>query len=94
MLNVVKGKIVDGKRTVALPLGKWLGVEIVFKQGADKSYSLRVCDGKTPVFNAEKLEYGAAPMSSFGDIVVAQTSNEDNAYFDIRNMDFGEASPK
>ena len=36
----------------------------------------------------------AAAANSFTEIIVAQTSNVDGAYFDIRNLSFGEIKSK
>ena len=94
MLSVEQGRAVCGKSKVALPFGKWLNVEMTFKAGADKSYSLKIYDGKNAVFEGKIPSYKAAAMSSLRDIVVAQTSNSPDAYFDLRNLAFDELKRK
>lgn len=90
----MQGRAVCGKSKVALPFGKWLNVEMTFKAGADKSYSLKIYDGKNAVFEGKIPSYKAAAMSSLRDIVVAQTSNSPDAYFDLRNLAFDELKRK
>ena len=90
MFEVKNGSLLLDGRTVALPQGKWLGVEMTFKTGADKSYTLKISDGAETLFDGRIPQYRAAAASSFSEIVVAQTSDYDGAYFDIRRLSFGE----
>ena len=90
MFEVKNGSLLLDGRSVALPQGKWLGVEMTFKTGADKSYTLKISDGAKTLFDGRIAQYRAAAASSFSEIVVAQTSDYDGAYFDIRGISFGE----
>ncbi len=90
MFEVKNGSLLLDGRSVALPQGKWLGVEMTFKTGADKSYTLKISDGAKTLFDGRIAQYRAAAASSFSEIVVAQTSDYDGAYFDIRRLSFGE----
>ncbi len=90
MFEVKNGSLLLDGRSVALPQGKWLGVEMTFKTGADKSYTLKISDGAKTLFDGRIAQYRAAAASSFSEIVVAQTSDYDGAYFDIRKLSFGE----
>ena len=90
MFEVKNGSLLLDGRTVKLPQGKWLGVEMTFKTGADKSYTLKISDGAKTLFDGRIAQYRAAAASSFSEIVVAQTSDYDGAYFDIREISFGE----
>lgn len=90
MFEVKNGSLSLDGRSVALPQGKWLGVEMTFRTGADKSYTLKISDGAETLFNGRIAQYRAAAASSFSEIVVAQTSDCDGAHFDIRGLSFGE----
>ena len=90
MFEVKNGSLLLDGRSVKLPQGKWLGVEMTFKTGADKSYTLKISDGAKTLFDGRIAQYRAAAASSFSEIVVAQTSDYDGAYFDIRGISFGE----
>ncbi|MDY5583647.1 MAG: hypothetical protein SPF41_06860 [Candidatus Merdousia sp.] len=61
---------------------------MAFKLGADKSYTVSLLDGGKKLYEAKIPEYKAEAMSSFGDILVMQTSNRDGDTFDIRNIVF------
>ena len=90
MFEVKNGSLLLDGRSVALPQGKWLGVEMTFKTGADKSYTLKISDGAKTLFDGRIAQYRAAAASSFSEVIVAQTSDYDGAYFDIRGISFGE----
>ena len=87
---VKNGTFSPDTRTGNLPLGKWIRVEMSFRAGADKSYRLKISDGAKTLFDERIPQYRAAAANSFTEIIVAQTSNTDGAYFDIRNLSFGE----
>ena len=88
--SVKNGSLSIDGRTVKLPQGKWLRVEMTFKTGADKSYTVKVSDGAKTLFDGRVAKYHAEAATTFSQIVVAQTSNSDGAYFDIRRLSFGE----
>ena len=90
MFEVKNGSLLLDGRSVKLPQGKWLGVEMTFKTGADKSYTLKISDGAETLFDGRIAQYRAAAASSFSEVIVAQTSDCDGAYFDIREISFGE----
>ena len=90
MFEVKNGSLLLDGRSVALPQGKWLRVEMTFKTGADKSYTLKISDGAKTLFDGRIAQYRAAAASSFSEVIVAQTSDYDGAYFDIRGISFGE----
>ena len=90
MFEVKNGSLLLDGRAVKLPQGKWLGVEMTFKTGADKSYTLKISDGAKTLFDGRIAQYRAAAASSFSEVIVAQTSDYDGAYFDIRGISFGE----
>ncbi len=90
MFSVKNGSLSIDGRTVKLPQDKWIRVEMTFKTGSDKSYTVKVSDGAKTLFDGRIAQYRAAAASSFSEIVVAQTSDYDGAYFDIRGISFGE----
>ena len=90
MFAVKNGTFSPDARTGNLPQGKWLRIEMSFGAGADKSYSLKISDGAKTLFDERIPQYRAAAANSFTEIIVAQTSDTDGAYFDIRKLSFGE----
>lgn len=91
---VKNGTFSPDTRTGNLPHGKWIRVEMSFRAGADKSYRLKISDGAKTLFDERIPQYRASAANSFTEIIVAQTSNVDGAYFDIRNLSFGEIKSK
>ena len=86
--KVSNGKLKTPNGLLDIPQGKWLKAEMAFKLGADKSYTVSLLDGGKKLYEATIPEYKAEAMSSFGDILVMQTSNRDGDTFDIRNIAF------
>ena len=86
--KVSNGKLKTPNGLLDIPQGKWLKAEMAFKLGADKSYTVSLLDGGKKLYEAKIPEYKAEAMSSFGDILVMQTSNRDGDTFDIRNIVF------
>ena len=86
--KVSDGRLKTQNGLLDIPQGKWLKAEMEFKLGADKSYTVSLSDGGRKLYEAKIPEYRAEAMSSFGDIVVSQTSNRDGDTFDIRNIVF------
>ncbi len=86
--KVSGGKLKTPNGLLDIPQGKWLKAEMAFKLGADKSYTVSLLDGGKKLYEAKIPEYKAEAMSSFGDILVMQTSNRDGDTFDIRNIVF------
>ncbi|WYJ07380.1 right-handed parallel beta-helix repeat-containing protein [Opitutia bacterium KCR 482] len=86
--KVSNGKLKTPNGLLDIPQGKWLKAEMAFKLGADKSYTVSLLDGGKKLYEAKIPEYKAEAMSSFGDILVMQTSNRDGDTFDIRNIAF------
>ncbi len=86
--KVSNGKLKTPNGLLDIPQGKWLKAEMAFKLGADKSYTVSLLDGGKKLYEAKIPEYKAEAMSSFGNILVMQTSNRDGDTFDIRNIVF------
>ena len=86
--KVSNGKLKTPNGLLDIPQDKWLKAEMAFKLGADKSYTVSLLDGGKKLYEATIPEYKAEAMSSFGDILVMQTSNRDGDTFDIRNIAF------
>ena len=81
------GYLVKGKEKIQLPQDKWISLEIVLKISDDKNYIVKLCDGKN-VLAEFTAKYEAPKMNFFKEIVIAQTSNTQDYYFDIKNIFF------
>lgn len=85
--EIENGCLIQNKKKIELPFDKWLSLKISMKLGADKRYQVELCDGQNILADFTR-EYDAKPMSSLLEINVAQTSNTQDYYFDIRNLKF------
>lgn len=87
IVRIENGCLVQEEKKIELPFDKWLSLRISMKLGSDKTYHVKLRDGQNVLADFSR-KYDAKPMSSLNDIVIAQTSNTQDYYFDIRNIKF------
>jgi len=85
IMRFKNGKPIVGGKAVDAPFGKWLECSIEFAIDGSRNFKVEIRDGKKILAQGSQT-YAAKPMSRAQAIVVAQTSNAEGAYFDIRGL--------
>ena len=87
-VDVLSGRLSLKGKMVEIPQNRWLSVELLFRPGADKAYTVKVCDGNKTLAEETVKGYSASPMVNATSLIIAQISNEDGDSFDLRKVAF------